>query len=504
MEIKQNGNIASILWYFFLAVFAGLLIVILLLCIPDTQNNLPAGKMLVFPFCWLLVMICLYTCGKHIEGILIKYSHVLLFGFLTLYGIMLYFISIQSRAIPDNDHLNLYQGALYMAGLSNEMNWEYFARWTNNTVPMLILSVILRTGKAMGFQDPYYFAVIFNVIQVLCVLYCIFQIGLHYGKHKMTSAWLGTGMMAICLPILGHTQSLYTDAMSLSMGILGFYIWSMADAAEHRGGKYWGKNIIAGIIWGLGMSIKATAAIPMVAVFLYLILFRKKKDIIKFLSVLVSAVIIVVGTKMYTTDLPSEQLRDTYGTPTVTYFVGIGLKGNGGYTDNQEFMTALLSIYGMENKAEYSKQYIVNNAYEFINPEHIAAKAKYNFANGGLGASDFMRQTDNPNFIYECVSTFGKYFWRYCMINTSYFYYLLIMTAVTCIAGIVNRKNEEPNVYTCVPLLSIFGIMLYVMLFEANNRQLYNHLPWILLAGLMGMVHICSWVDNIKKKGRKK
>lgn len=43
------------------------------------------------------------------------------------YFILLFMISFSSKAVPDNDHLELYKGALYVAGVESESNWDYFA-----------------------------------------------------------------------------------------------------------------------------------------------------------------------------------------------------------------------------------------------------------------------------------------------------------------------------------------------------------------------------------------
>ena len=45
---------------------------------------------------------------------------------------------------------------------------------------------------------------------------------------------------------------------------------------------------------------------------------------------------------------------------------------------------------------------------------------------------------------------------------------------------------------------AMFGIMLYLMLFEANNRQLYNHLPWLVLAASGGLVEILNLFSKRK------
>ncbi len=202
-------------------------------------------------------------------------------------------------------------------------------------------------------------------------------------------------------------------------------------------------------------------------------------------------IVVVVSVNVYEFTLPCESMRDAYGSSSITYWMNVGLKGNGGYVDNMEYCAQLDSIYGLDKKEAFSRQYLRDNLQEFVNLEHIVAKLRYNFANGGLGASDFMRNTHRRNFFFECISTDGAYYWYYSMLNTSYFFFLLAMIFIASLKSAF-RSRGELQAGDCVPLLVVFGIMLYVMLFEANNRQLYNQLPWIILGSLAGIRSVVS------------
>jgi hypothetical protein len=103
---------------------------------------------------------------------------------------------------------------------------------------------------------------------------------------------------------------------------------------------------LVGSIMGIAVSIKITSSIPIIAFLLCGFLNRnddKKPGIKKFLNSLYWGIVPVVMIcvflllNWYSTTLPCEAYRDSYGTPKVSYWVGIGIKGNGGYVDNQEY-----------------------------------------------------------------------------------------------------------------------------------------------------------------------
>ena len=89
----------------------------------------------------------------------------------------------------------------------------------------------------------------------------------------------------------------------------------------------------------------------------------------------------------------------------------------------------------------------------------------------------------------------GDMYWRYSMLTTAYMYTFYGLVIIGMILVLVKKK--EKDAIFGVPLIAIFGIMFYLMLFEANNRQLYNHLSWFVLAASTGLVEV--W-NTIRKK----
>lgn len=483
----------KLLNFFYCAFFVNIGLV-LCLGIFDTQNNLPAGKMLLFPAIVVMVILvgCLLVSGvgkRRLERVL--RSRYTLIVFLISYFILLSVISLSSKAVPDNDHLALYNGALYMAGVAPESNWEYFARCDNNTFPMLLLSIVIRVNQFFGFSEPYVLAILLNTFQVTVVMYCIYRIldERDNREYSFIIPWMGMGFVAVFLPVIGHTQSVYTDAMSFSFSVTAYYVWKKAgDKCKEKNNFFW--LLLSGILWGVGASIKMTVLISFIAVFCFLLVdikTIKTKMWMNFLVVGITITLSLLATQGITKSQPSQEMKDIYGLP-ADYWIGIGILGNGGYVDNQEYSIHLQTIYGMKEKAEYSQKYIREHFKNFADLNHISAKAKYNFASGNLGSSDFMRQTENRNFFFECISSDGKYFWRFSMINASLFYGMQILLLVGILFKCRRLKKEKCiDELHVITVLIVNGIGIYLMIFEANNRQLYNHYGWFAIGAALGI-----------------
>ena len=495
--MKQIGER---LYKFVVGIFAAALAAVLVICIPDTQNNLPAGKMLFLPLLWSLAMTCLFLGGIRIRGVLEKYHRFLFPGFLIIYGICLFALCVTDRTEPRGDWGSVVQGAEYMAGLSDSMNWEYFAKCKNNMIPMLVIAQELKLGRLLGLSNPYWAGMFLNVIQVIATLICTFYVCRKAGRDSYAAGWLGMGMLAAALPVVGHSRALYTDSLSLCFGILGFAIWLKADEEERKSGVRLLELAGAGLVWGAGCALKPTVVICVIAVILYVLLFREVRNILEnFIPVvLVAGILIAAGA--WTDSLLDPELVESIGQPRFSYWIAIGLKGGGEWMSGEDYVNEMMSLYGMEAREDFTRQYIKENAYEFVNPSHIAAKIKTNFASGSLGSSDFMlSETSGGDFVWEWVSPHGMYFWRYNMICTSYFYFILLMLLLGCIGECRRKEPVDPCVF--VPVITCLGMMLYLMIFEANNRQLYNEFMWFVCGAVNGLVLTGSLVR--KKYGKR-
>lgn len=482
VESKQ-----SIIWRIFLVVFSINMTLVWFFSVIKTENHLPVSKMVLLPMV-MLVLLCLF--GLHINklaAILDKKTKFLLPAFLVGYGLLIYGIGVSARCNPVHDQEVVYQGALYFAGLSGEIDWSYFARYNNNIMPAVILGVIFRIGAVGGRLDPYYFAVFINMLQVLLTMYCMFKMSKE--RNGIVGAWLTIIMLALFVPVIGHSKSLYTDSMSFCFGVVGAYL--LLNSEKMKGKKhYWINSVLSGLMIGIGAAVKMTVLITIIAIFLFSLLEKNKKLFCNTCIAFGVALSFIMLCNQYTATLPCEEMRDSYGTPKVSYFMGIGMKGNGGYVDNQEYSASLNTIYGMEEKEAWSRQYIKQNAYEFLNKEHILKKLRYNFANGVLGCDILVQTLENDNILYRLMHYNGDYYWRYSMVMTAYMYTCYICVIVCAVLMVVNKQKVD---FLCgVSMIAMFGIMLYLMLFEANNRQLYNHLPWIVLAASSGLVEFLN------------
>ena len=496
---------SEMLWRIFLFLHALGLGAVTVLCVMETQDGISAWAMTFWPLAGIAALVGLAMAGRRVERFLEQQERWMLPLFFILYTFGMLRLTLHSRGIPYNDHAALIQGAKYLAGQAEEMNWNYFARWNHNIMPMLFLSCVFRVADRLHMMDGYYLVLALNCVQVLAAMYCVYRLGRRYSRYGVVSAWTGMLMMAVFLPVLGHAQALYTDAFSYSLGIVAFSVWLWGYERRKAGKRNWPMLILAGVIWAFGFEMKATVIISLLAVLIYLVLSEDWKEVLRNAAGLLTPVIFTaIACSLYIRTLPVMEYQDTWGVPQIGYFIGVGLEGNGGFDMESEYVLGVTGIWGMENKKEFSRKFILEHLNRFWDYDHVVSKVRYNFATGVMRADDFLMEAENNGFLYNCISYNGFYHDTYQVWVTAYWYMLLECTAMACVLlGIQKGKTgrgESPAVV--VPLVSVCGIMLYVMLFEANNRQLYNHIPMIFCGANMGMWLLVQTVEEGFRKGK--
>lgn len=482
----MEKKIGQAVWRIFIACAALTLLIAIVLCVLKSQDDILVVQVIKKPFYFFALFFAAGLLLSKVEPFLKKHGRLFLILFLTAYGITVYVLGVLSRGIPVNDSGVVYQGAQYMAGLSEEIVWQYFARWHNNIMPMMYLGFLFRIAVFFGIKDPWYFAVAVNTVYVLIALYCVFWLGSRRERHGTASGWLGMLMLALYFPIFGHTQSMYTDAFSFCYGIGGFCLWLRNQESGRKGVKYQLGNVLAGLVWAVGAQLKMTIVISLVAVVCYQLLFGGLKEFLRRCTAAILLVTAVaVGCSCYIKTLPSREYENAWGMPFVGYLIALGLERDGSFDLESEYFNGVCGEEGRD-KWLYTKAYIWEHKGNFFDREHVVSKLRHNFASGTMIASDFLWTAEREGFVYQCISYWGEYRVPYRTWITGYWYMVLGLGVVAWFSrAVLCRGKEDVVVFTAI--LSMFGIMLYAMIGEANNRQMYNHLPWFFCVANMGM-----------------
>ncbi len=506
--MRKVANFIEKAFWFFCFIF---FIVIISVVLQKPQNNLVPSRMSLFTIVWLVMLVVcrliihfLMTKLEKANVNIAKLSNRGIYIYTCLYGVFIFVISMLIRNEPVTDYQSVYDAAWNLANGFDVTNWEYFARWTNNTSAMTILSFYMKLGMGFGLTDPYPFILIINVLCVGVSLISTYYVALKMSGKSYEFTWMTVVIYSLWTPIWSNTTSFYSDQLSFGLGIIGFSLLLYAIENKKKSGILF--CLVAGAIIGLGASIKVTTAIPLIAFVIYnlIILLResctinkilfKMKDYVLFV---IGFVVVLVGISFYNDGYPSANMEYKMQMP-IEYWLTIGMNGDGSYAANEEFALELMNADNIEVRKEMCHDKMQEYVPNLFDINHITQKVSRIFGSGDISATSIIYPY-KENLLTEAFSEYGDYYWKYTCLSTSFFFAILIWMACGALMQMVNYK-VEPIVFWVY--VSIFGLFLFLLMWEAQNKQLYNNLPWVTLAATYGIERLIEYV-RVKSKQSK-
>lgn len=424
---------------------------------------------------------------------------------LTAFGIALY---ITSLCRIDNrytlvDYTQIYDAACSLADGREIGNTYYFKIYSNNIQPMLLLSVLFRMADLLS-VSRFHFVLAVSVLQVVMTVWsagCLLE-GENCKKWRFPILLL----FSACLPIWGMTSAFYTDAMSFGLCMIAGVCMKKAimfkrKCLDKQNGKaamylkwqcmYIGLSALAGALVVLAMTWKITAIFLMIAYGVSVILNIHKHRIKNYIPFLAFALFFYLALNCATNSLELVKEAKQTANPVMSW-VALGMKDEGGWNSNREFIDSINLMSSTKEKVTATNQYIRENWKEFFNGEHLVKKLARNFANGNLGVYEFLFiEYDDGALLWDMFSPWGKYYWRtsqYCFSYIAMLYVAFLLGAVYCFVQTIKGKSVPTILMTFQ--ISFMGLFIFLMIWEANNRQLYNQMPVFITGAVQSLIYI--------------
>ena len=398
------------------------------------------------------------------------------------FGLLLLHVcfSCRNQARIQGDYDMMWQMASDIVRDGALKDYDYLNYYSNNFKPMLFLAAILKVADMMYLKDVYYAVVLVSVLEVLGTVWAVSYLADKTEDRKTTGL-----PVLLCflffLPVWGNTQAFYTDAMSFGLIVIAL---ALAKAGMLRQG--FGKYVFSamgGIIAAVGLSLKITLMIPLIGFAIAVVVTQKIKKNnavgICFVFAVLGAYLLIEGWACtYDAYVMSKEVSD----PIITW-IAIGLQGNGSYADNVPFVQQVHSFATKAEKSAYIAEIIAENKNKFFSVSHWIDKIRTIYADGTFGAGVFAAEyEEKPNLVWNAFSSYGKYFWwtvQLCFVYIHGIYIIILLGQIHTLVNIV--RGKMPSVMCMFTDLTMLGVFLFMGLWEANNRQLYNQIPLVML-----------------------
>lgn len=460
-------------------------------------------------FLYFLLFFLRRTQGK--ETFCDKIYPYCLIGFIILFGIFQISRTEELRFQPSFDLNAIYGGAIqWLETGSFPDYYDYFDWFPNNLGGLTFLYFMFRIGTV--FTGDYFLIAAYSNGLLLLLALVVTSLTVH--KLFGSRHGLLTLLISICfLPFSFMTDAFYTDSLSLLFPVLLFYLSLFTDTPDRK--KKIAVYLLSGLVATIGIFIKPTVGIMVIAIVLSFLLQKKWKTVggyVLTVGLMYLIFSLIFHNYMYSVHL-DPGLAAIKNTPSL-HWIMMGLTGNGGYNPADYEFTRSFRNPALRNQAlwnEIGKRISENGITGML---ALYARKLYRcFGDGTLGLSDFL--DDSPvhsSWLHSFILYSGEKYHSYQTVCNMVFYALLLLLLianVNCIrrfASPSSTADDTPVQKTVTalqaPVLASIGITLFLMHWETSARYITNYVPVLLIISVYGLecLHESTVLSTIKKR----
>ncbi len=400
------------------------------------------------------------------------------------------------RVEPNWDMKSLFDGANnYISRGEDYLNYLY--RYPNNIFIQIIYIVLFKIGYMLKIVRQYDIAMIFNIIMIDIALLITFLISKKMFDNK--KALIIFIMLASMTPIYLLSPIIYTDTISMMFPVLILYLYLLAKETESLKKKCM-LYAIMGFTILIGMSLKPTIAIMPIAIFIYEIIKMNKKELFIMMAVVFISFImsLLFGMILIKTVFPGwnneEYNKERFP---ITHWIMMGLGDAGKYSEEDVEFTS--SFSNISEKKQNNINIIKERFSDIINNKKmnfLRRKLMYTWGDGTYYAVNTLDyDAVNEGLHQELVFKRGKY-------HSFYQYYtqiqhITIITLMVVLSFISIKKDIN---YELTLRIAIFGLFLFLLIWETRSRYLVNYLPIMQIISFIGIEEIYDILKKVKLK----
>ena len=399
---------------------------------------------------------------------------------LVLMAAGLLYAGMELKVYPGWDFGSVYQGAVEIVedgAFSDNSNW-YFTTYPNNVAVCMFLAAFF---KVFGGLCSYItLGILLNVFLIL--LGMVFTFFLAEKLYGSRAAFLVMLVCALFLPFYMHAPIFYTDTFALPFvtGALLSYQYRKKDAR---------RLILTAAVLAVGYKVKGSVGVILPALLIHIWLHResavermKKSMLLLVPFLLLVGFLTVIPGKMSFFDASDREKNEF----PLEHWVAMGLVDSGGYNADVYWMTA--STEGKEAKKVVDRQFIRDTLEGYGVSgmlEHLKEKVEFTWGDGVYFAPEKLKRDPvKTSWLHSWVLYDGADYqktYRYCSAVQ-----LLILGGIL-LSVLCNflRKGEVREVQAMQ--LAVFGLFLFLLIWETRSRYLVNFVPVFLLLGADGL-----------------
>lgn len=469
----------------FLCVFTLILASVILV------NDLSSTVLLLLIACDLaLLLLFNYALNKHAHTVEKRYPLLLASGLILLFvgNVLSGFVL---RFDPTRDLGAIFTGAKEWAATGNFMDHidptcdpNYFYSFPNNLGGMTLLYLANKVGFWFGFRDCYVIAMMTNAsMATTTVLLTALVCRRLFGTAQSVMALI---FVLLSPPFYLIAPVFYTDSLSMLFPILILYLYLKLHDCRTRYHKLLFAALI-GVSCAVGMLIKFTVLIALIAILLYDLFSKGLLSFLKIAAIaggIIAAISFSFHAYFYSTHLDAKTAAKLSIPP--THWIMMSLESNGRY-NHEDYAFS----YSFEDPEE-RKAAIAHRILERIQDRGFGGvlyllwlKSIIVFGDGTYAQSGFLvSNTVHDTPLHSVVLNGGAFYKGYQYVCFGIFFTLQLLMLAHVYGAL--RRKEKPS-ERMIPPLCVLGLLLFLLLWEVSGRYLTNYLPMLLVSAVPGL-----------------
>lgn len=376
---------------------------------------------------------------------------------------------------------------------------DYFQLYPNNIPYFLLLHGVFRLF-APFVSNLHTVGIGLNILFIdlsLLLGYCVMR---QLTRHK-AAGFLYLGLCLVTLPFLMYTAVYYTDTLTLPFPIGAYLLWLLAK-------QRWEKGQVRPALWlcggvavvsALGMTLKLSAGFILIAIAIDAAVTFPPRRLLRTGAVLLCGFLLVylpLGALCRSSRLVLPQ--DPELRVPKLHWVMMGLNGTGTYCDADYQLT--LSIPPEERDA-FVQQEIQRRVKE-MGPAgmlaHLREKWGFTWADGTyFSAVKLQRDQRGPSALDAYFTQLGARF-GYVAIFCQGLLLLNLLCAAATGLRLLRRDSDALPLLPCA--VAVFGLFLFLTLWETRSRYVYNLLPLFLVMTTAGLTKLAESLADLRKR----
>lgn len=480
---KIGGGMTAAFYAVFLFLFTFLTLGVLFSNIGYSYNRL---LLFTFVFLFAAASSVLFRIIRTHAETLVKYERLILLLVLPLLFLIQMYLGFRLRFASAFDFASVYRGAIQWAETGTFSDYyEYYHYFPNNLGAMTLLFLVFKAAGLFGITDYFMLGVLLNAVMISLTVLTAYA-----AAKKLAGASGG----AVCLfffvtapPFYILAAAFYTDSLSMLFPVL-FYNVYLRLKQERREDQNRRRLLFVAmlVVITLGAMVKFTVMIMAVAVILDLVLSGRLRQACLTAAGICACFLIFQASfnaYLYQYHLDREQAA-RMNTP-LTHWVMMGLNDSSrgayhpddytftrSFSDPKERNDAILDVIG-----ERIQEQGFDGLTRLFSEKTIKA-----FGDGTYAISDFL--DDGPEArgaLHEYVLYDGKYYSRYKYLTQTALLgcYLFVLAGA---AAALRKRDWSVR----APYLAVFGLILFLAVWESSSRYFLNFIPVLFLCAAYG------------------